>query len=204
MSDDGGQAIEFYFDFSSPYGYLATGFIERTAAEHGRSVLWRPMMLGAAMKETGNRPLKDQPIKWEYAQHDVPRLARWLEMPFVLPEPFPIPTLAAARAFYWLDDRDPALAKRFARACYAAYFGEGRDIRAKEAVADIAASLGVDRDELLAAVDNEAVKQRLKDETQAAVDRGVFGSPYFIVDGEPFWGVDRVWLIAEWLERGGW
>lgn len=204
MSDSGGEAIEFFFDFSSPYGYLATDFIERTAAKHGRSVVWKPMMLGAAMKETGNRPLKEQPIKWEYAQRDVARFARWLEMPFTLPDPFPIATLAAARAFYWLDDRDPLLAKRFAQACFDTYFGQGRDIRAKETVAAIAAPLGVDESELLAAVGDDAVKQRLKDETQAAVDRGVFGSPYFIVDGEPFWGVDRVWLVAEWLDRKGW
>lgn len=204
MTSDGGSAIEFFFDFSSPYGYLATDFIEKTAAKHGREVVWKPIMLGAAMKETGNQPLVSQPLKGDYAKHDVPRLARWLGLPFVLPEPFPIPTLAAARTFYWIDDQDKARAKEFARACYDAYFGQGTDIRAKETVAEIASRIGVDGSAALAAMDDDAIKQRLKDETQAALDRGVFGSPYFLVDGEPFWGVDRVWLIDEWLEKGGW
>jgi len=196
--------IEFFFDFSSPYGYLASHKIEEIAANAGREVRWKPIMLGAAFKATGNRPLVEQGIKGEYAVHDCRRFARYLDVPWTLPDPFPITALAAARAFYWLDDIDPARAKDFARAAYHAYFGEGRDIGPAPVVAEIAAALGVDKKELLTAVNDPAVKERLRRETGEALSRGVFGSPFVIVDGEGFWGSDRLWMVKKWLQTGGW
>lgn len=198
------EPILFYFDFSSPYGYLASVKIDETVASFGREVKWKPMMLGAAMKETGNRPLADQPLKGEYCKRDWARLARHMGVPWKMPKPFPIATLAAARAFYWLDDRDPDLAKRFAHAAFDTYFGKGRDITAPETVAEIAAPLGVDKGALLAAVQDPAIKERLKQETTEALAKGVFGSPFFIVDGEPIWGSDRLWMVKHWLRDGGW
>jgi 2-hydroxychromene-2-carboxylate isomerase len=162
------------------------------------------MMLGAAMKETGNVPLAHQPIKGGYCEHDWERLARYMEVPWTMPDPFPIATLAAARAFYWLDDDDPAMAKKFARAAFHAYFGLGQDITEAETVAAIAEPLGVARDALLEAVQDPAIKERLKDETTQALESGVFGSPFVIIDGEPFWGADRLWMIRRWLKSGGW
>ena len=81
---------------------------------------------------------------------------------------------------------------------------EGRDITDAETVAAIAEPLGIDRDALLAAVQDPAIKQRLKDETGLAIEAGVFGSPFFIIDGEPFWGSDRLWMIRRWMKTGGW
>ena len=101
--------VLFYFDFSSPYGYFAAQKIDETVADFGRRVTWKPIMLGAAMKETGNVLLVDQPIKGDYCRRDWNRLARYMEVPWTMPDKFPIATLAAARAFYWLDDGDPAL-----------------------------------------------------------------------------------------------
>ena len=127
-----------------------------------------------------------------------------MKVPWTMPDPFPIATLAAARAFYWLDGDNPALARKFARAAFHAYFGEGRDITGAETVADIAEPLGIDKDALLAAVQDPAIKERLKDETAKALEAGVFGSPFVIIDGEPFWGSDRLWMIRRWLKSGGW
>ena len=196
--------ILFYFDFSSPYGYFAAQKIDQTVADFDREVTWKPIMLGAAMKETGNLPLADQPIKGDYCKHDWARLAKYMEVPWTMPDPFPIATLAAARAFYWLDDQDSALAKDFARAAFDTYFGQGKDITEAEVVAEIAKPLGVGKDDLLAAVQDPAIKERLKDETTAAVKAGVFGSPFVVIDGEPFWGADRLWMIRRWLKSGGW
>lgn len=196
--------VLFYFDFSSPYGYFAAQKIDETVADFDRQVTWKPMMLGAAMKETGNIPLADQPIKGDYCRRDWDRLARYMGVPWTMPDTFPIATLAAARAFYWLDDGDPALARKFARAAFHAYFGEGRDITEAETVADIAEPLGIDKDALLSAVQDPAIKERLKIETTQALEAGVFGSPFVIIDGEPFWGSDRLWMIRRWLKSGGW
>ena len=199
-----GEPIQFYFDFSSPYGYFAALKIDGIAAGFERQVRWRPMMLGAAMKVTGAKPLAEIELKGDYCKRDWDRLARYMEVPWTLPDPFPIATLAAARAFYWLDDDDPALAKRFAQAAYHTYFGEGRDITDPETVAGFAEPLGIDRDALLTAVRDPAIKQRLKDETAEAIGNGVFGSPFIVIDGEPFWGADRLWMIRRWLKSGGW
>ena len=196
--------VLFYFDFSSPYGYFAAQKIDETVADFGRRVTWQPIMLGAAMKETGNVSLVDQPIKGDYCRRDWDRLASYMEVPWTMPDKFPIATLAAARAFYWLDDGDPALARKFADAAFHAYFGEGTDITEAETIADIAEPLGVDRDALLNAVQDPAIKERLKIETTQALEAGVFGSPFVIIDGEPFWGSDRLWMIRRWLKSGGW
>src|SRR5262249_3981008 len=96
--------IDFYFDFSSPYGYLPSTQIDALAARHGRSVAWRPFLLGAAFKLTGQRALTEQPLRGDYARRDFARSARLLKLPFILPQPFPFFALAASRAFYWLQD----------------------------------------------------------------------------------------------------
>jgi len=196
--------VDFYFDFSSPYGYLASTKIDDVAAKHGRSVTWRPILLGAAFKITGGQPLPTIPLKGSYALHDMTRTARMLNVAFKMPSKFPIAATAPSRAFYWLNDRDPALAKAFARALYRGYFAEGRDISNAEVTGNIAAKLDVNKEELLQALDEPAVKERLRTEVDAAIERGVFGSPYIVIDGEPFWGVDRLEHIERWLETGGW
>lgn len=196
--------IDFYFDFSSPYGYFASARIDRIAAQHGREVTWRPILLGAVFKVTGQQPLPAIPLKGEYAKRDLERCARYYGVPFRFPSRFPIATQAPSRAFYWMNERDPARAREMARALYRGYFAEDRDISSPETTADIARDTGIDRDALLAALGDAALKDRLRREVDQAVARGVFGSPYVVVDGEPFWGADRLDQVERWLATGGW
>jgi 2-hydroxychromene-2-carboxylate isomerase len=198
------QPIEFYFDFSSPYGYLASCQIDAVADRHDRKVLWRPYLMGAAMKLTGRKPLVVQPMIAEYTRVDLARSARRAGVKFSLPDPFPVATVAACRAYYWLLEKDEEKAKSLAQALYFAFFVEGRNIGEPETVTDVAGALGVDRDALSAALQDPAVKTRLKQVTDDAIARGIFGSPFFIVDGEPFWGNDHLKEVDEWLETGGW
>ena len=196
--------IDFYFDFSSPYGYFASTQIDRIAAKHGREVAWRPILLGAVFKVTRQQPLPTIPLKGDYARHDLARSARLFEVPFTFPRKFPVATQAASRAFYWVQDADRALAVKLAQALYRAYFAEDRDISSPEVTADVASRLGIDRAALLAALSDPAVKERLKSEVDVAIARGVFGSPYIVIDGEPFWGSDRLDQVEKWLATGGW
>lgn len=196
--------IDFYFDFSSPYGYFACHDIDGIAEKHGRAVNWKPFLLGVVFAITGQAPLTSQPMRGAYALHDFARSARAGNVPFVMPDPFPVLTLAAGRAFYWLDDRDPALARNFAKAVFHRIFGEGGDIANPAAIIAIAGDCGADSAALAEALGDPAVKARLKAETQTAIDRGAFGSPFIFVDDEPFWGADRLGQIDTWLERGGW
>ena len=196
--------IDFYFDFSSPYGYFASCRIDDIAARHGREVLWRPYLMGVVMKTTGALPLVDRPLIRDYAKRDVARSARRYGIPFEMPSPFPVATVGACRAFYWVADRDPGEARELAHALYRAYFAEGRNVGDNDVVVDVCASLGHERDAVQAGIADPAVKERLRQETDGAIERGVFGSPFVIVDGEPFWGNDRLDDVGRWLETGGW
>ena len=195
-------AIDFYFDYSSPYGYFAAIKIDELAARHGRSVNWKPILLGAVFKVTGGQPLPALPLKGPYALRDILRSARFHGVDYRQPAKFPIPTQAPARAFYWANERDPALAKKLAQTLYQAYFVQDRDISNPEITADVAAALGFKRDDVLGALNDTAVKDKLKTEVDTAIKLGVFGSPYIVIDGEPFWGIDRFDQIERWLARG--
>ncbi|MCF8151314.1 MAG: 2-hydroxychromene-2-carboxylate isomerase [Burkholderiaceae bacterium] len=199
MSD----AIEFWFDFSSPYSYLASEVIDDLATRHGRKVKWRPIMLGAAFKASGVPFLLSVPLKGDYSKHDIERSARFLGVPYAFPPKFPLPTLAAARGYYWLHGQNCGKAREFAHAVFRAYWVDGRDISELSVVAEIVERLGIDREAFTAAIATPEIKERLKQETDAAIAKGMFGAPYFMVDGEPFWGVDRLPQIDKWLATGG-
>jgi 2-hydroxychromene-2-carboxylate isomerase len=200
----GAAPVDFWFEFSSPYGYIASQIAEDVEKRMGRAMRWRPMLLGPIFKVTGQAPLVDIPLKGEYSRHDFARTARMYNVPFRYPDKFPIGTAAALRAFYWVDDRDPAKARQLAKALYTAYFAGNRDIGPAPVVCEIANSIGIDAGELGKALEDPAMKERGKREVDAAIAAGVFGSPFFVADREPFWGVDRVPMLEKWVKTGGW
>ncbi len=195
--------VDFYFDFSSPYGYLAAERIDALAAKHGRAVDWHPILLGVIFKGTGGRPLTEVPVKGPYSQRDFARSARYFGVPFAMPPVFPIAGQAPARITLWAKRSDPAAGVRVARALYRAFFVDGKDISRPETAAQVAGEAGFDALAARAAVDDPAIKDALKAEVEHAIAAGVFGSPFFIVDGEPFWGSDRFDQIERWLAQGG-
>lgn len=142
-------------------------------------------------------------MKGPYSAHDFLRSARYHGIPYRQPTTFPASMQAPSRAFYWAHDRDPAAAKALARALYRAYFVEDVNISNPSDTVRIAASLGHDGAALDAALQSPELKERLKAETDAAIAAGVFGSPFVIVDGEPFWGMDRLDQVERWLRTGG-
>jgi len=196
--------IDFYFDFSSPYGYLASERIGALAAKHGREVSWRPYLLGVAFKTTGSAPLTTIPVKGAYHLRDMPRTAKYFGVAYRHPSPFPISAVTPTRAFYWLDASDPRRAEDLARALYRAYFVDGTDISSADNTVAVCERLGLKAGSVRAALADPAVKDRTRAEVDKALVRGAFGSPYIVVDGEPFWGSDRLEQIDKWLETGGW
>jgi 2-hydroxychromene-2-carboxylate isomerase len=199
-----GAPVDFYFEFSSPYGYIASRLAEDLEQRIGRPLRWRPILLGPIFKLTGQAPLTQLPMKGPYAQNDFSRTARLHKLPYRHPDKFPIGTVAACRAFYWVHDRDPAAARGLAKALYRAYFEDNRDIGAIPVLLEVAREAGVDAAALSAAIEDPAVKERMKAEEDAAIAAGVFGSPFFIADREPFWGVDRIPMLEQWVRSGGW
>jgi 2-hydroxychromene-2-carboxylate isomerase len=197
------QPIEFFFDFSSPYGYLASRKIDELGVRFGRQVVWKPILLGAVFKLTGGVPLVTVPMKNDYVQHDFIRFARLLGVDFKLPDIFPFSSIHAVRAFWWLEGRDPKTAHDLAQHIYNRAF-TGGDIASAQAVASAAAEIGIDSAALLAGIESQEVKDRTRTESDAAIARNIFGSPFIVIDGEAFWGADRLDQAAKWLETGGW
>jgi 2-hydroxychromene-2-carboxylate isomerase len=196
--------VDFYFEFSSPYGYIASQLADALEQRIGRPLAWHPFLLGPVFKMTGQAPLVDIPMKGAYSRRDFERSARWHGVAYAHPPKFPIGTVSALRAYYWTRERDAAQARKLAKALYRAFFAEGRDISAPATVLDVAQAAGIDRAALASGLEDPALKELAKQKVDAAIARGVFGSPFFIVDGEPFWGVDRLPMLEDWIRRGGW
>jgi 2-hydroxychromene-2-carboxylate isomerase len=196
--------VEFWFDFNSPYGYIAAHLIDDLAAKYGRTADWKPFLLGAVFEVTGAKPLPQVPMKGDYAKHDFARSARFHGVEYNPPAKHPFSPTAASRAVYWAKASDPADAAKMAMALYNAVLRDGRDISSPDAVAGIAGEAGFDSDAVAAGIQDPAVKAKLKEETDDAIARNIFGSPFIVVDGEGFWGVDRLDMVEKWLETGGW
>ena len=198
------KTIEFWFDFSSPYAYFASEVIEKIADETGYSILWRPFLLGVIFRKTNMAPLVEMPMRGAYARHDWARIARLLGVPFGLPERHPYAAIKVSRAFYWIEANKPDLAANFAHAVFRSHFADGRNPVETSEIANIAESVGIPATSLLDAIQTPAAKAVLQQRTDEAIAKNVFGAPFFRVDGESFWGWDRMAMMRQWIERGGW
>ena len=206
LSDARPAPIEFWFDFISPFGYFASLRIDELAARHGRQVEWHALLVGVTvLKVMGMKPLPQTPLKGAYLARQIARYRRRHGVALARPAGgAPMNPLPAARLFAWLCVHRPENAKAFARAVFAGYWAQGRELDQPEALRDamqVAALPAALAEEVLDAPEAAAL---LREEVDAAIARGAFGSPYFIVDGEPFFGVDNLELLDEWLGRGGW
>ncbi len=197
------RPVDFYFDFSSPYSYIASEWIEALAARHGRTVRWHAVLLGVTFQAAELKSPVSHPIKREYSLHDFERSARFAGVPFTLPEKFPVATQNAARVFWWLEESDPERAADWARHCLRAYFTRGSvDLSDVEHLKALATEFGLDAAEAERVWTEPRWKSRLKTACADAIAQGVFGAPFFVIDGEPFWGNDRRDQIERWLGAG--
>jgi len=199
------EPIVLYTDLISPFGYLGAVGLGPIAEKHGRTIDWRPFLLGVTvMQVMGLPPVPETPLKGPYALADQPRCFRLMGLEHNPPPERAMQPLAPNRALAWLRERDPALAVRFGLAVGRAHWSEGRNMSTPQALAEVAEPLGIKGPELIAAVQEPEVKAKLKSHVDAAIARGVFGAPTFDVDGELFWGHDRLYMVERWLETGGW
>ncbi|MBZ9676889.1 2-hydroxychromene-2-carboxylate isomerase [Mesorhizobium sp. ES1-1] len=198
------EPIEFWFEFCSPYAFFAAPQIIDIAQRHGRSIAWRPFLLGPVLKVTGMSPLPGQKLRGEYALRDWQRLARLHGVGFSLPKLFPFPSLAPARMTYAIESIDPEKAGLLASHLLSALFERSEDIGDIAVSARLGAEIGLDAAVLADAARDRCWKDMLRMKTDEAISRGIFGSPFVLVDGEGFWGSDRMAMIDLWLSRGGW
>jgi 2-hydroxychromene-2-carboxylate isomerase len=194
--------ITFFWDFTSPYAYIGAHLIDAIAAKHGRSVDWRPVSIGHLWKAIPDRTPMPQ-VKMEYSMHDWTRSAKLAGLPIVTtPDPFPTDVKLPRLLFYRLKAQEAQKGIAFAKAAFSQYWGEGRDIAKPEHLTGIVGKLGIAEGEIAAAAEDPAARQQVLDATGEAIAKKAFGTPTFIVDGEMFWGSDRIDHLDRWLEQG--
>lgn len=198
------KPLEFWFEFASTYSYLSAMRIEAAAEAAGVETRWRPFLLGPIFRSFGweTSPFLIYPQKGSYMWRDMERRAARLGLPFRRPEPadegiFPQNGLAAARVA--LVGLEAAWGRAFCRSVYHAQFAEGRDIADRELLKELARGAGAD-DAALETAMGDANKAALKAQTARAAELGIFGAPSFIVDGELFWGDDRLEDALAWAK----
>lgn len=196
------KEVAFFFDFSSPYAYLASTQIEALASRKGARVLYRPFLLGALFKAIGtpNVPLLAMPLaKQKLVRADIFRWADYWSVPFRYASRFPMNTVKALRVLLAApEDAVPQIMHAFYRAAWV----DDLDLSSDEVLVSTLCALGLDGPRLVAATAEEAIKQRLKDATDEALRLGVCGAPCFAVGDLLFWGQDRLVLVEKALE--GW
>ncbi len=194
------KTVEFYFDFGSPYSYLAYKALPGIAAELGAEIVWRPMLLGGVFKATGNHSPAEIPAKERWTRGDLERWARRYGAAFTRNPHFPINTLTLMRGAVGMQMRGPDFHK-YVDAIYRAMWEEPRDLGQPDELAAVLRRAGFDVDAFQSLISDPAVKEQLKQNTDEAVARGVFGAPTFFVGEQMFWGQDRLDFVAEALAR---
>jgi 2-hydroxychromene-2-carboxylate isomerase len=187
------QPVRFYFDFNSTFSYIAIQRIDELAARYGRQVDWRVISLGHLFVAQNIVPPPTIPAKLTYLAKDFLRSCKFAGLPGKVPQVFPPDVKLARLTFCRLQAENEQLARNFAKAVSMAAFGHGRDVTTIDdlmaACADVS---GFTRDHIVAAADDGQAKRRLVDSLKDAVADGMVGAPFFVLDGEPFWGADRL------------
>jgi len=194
------KQVEFYFDFGSPYSYLAYKALPGIAAAHAAQIVWRPMLLGGVFKATGNHSPAEIPAKSKWMHLDMQRWAQRYSVAFNRNPYFPVNTLTLMRGAVGMQMRGPIFHK-YLDAIFHAMWGEPRNLGDQHELADVLRQAGIDVDTFQSLVNDPAVKEQLKNNTEEAVARGVFGAPTFFVGEEMYWGQDRLEFVAEALAR---
>lgn len=200
MASSGSDPIRFWFDFASPFAYFAVPGIAELAARHGRKIEWRPTLLWAVFKAQGIAAPLDVPGRKAYLFADIDRSAAFYRMPLAKPVKIPFSSHLAGRLFYGLTAEKPEMAADFVRAVLERFFARGEEITSLSALQDVMGALGLDpaRTEALIAAGRDALGAAVDE----AVADGVIGSPFTMIDGEGFFGVDRLPQIAWRLANG--
>ncbi|WOA31836.1 2-hydroxychromene-2-carboxylate isomerase [Alloalcanivorax xenomutans] len=196
--------IEFYFDCSSPWTYLGFESIQTVAKDTGTSIEWKPILVGGIFNTINPSVYasreKPVPQKASYMRKDLQDWARYQGLEINWPEVFPVNSVKAMRGCLWLAPQGKLVP--FARAMFQSYWRDGKDIAQDDQLIPILDQLGVDREAFFAGIQEPGIKDQLRENTEAVMRRGGFGSPTIFVDGDDmYFGNDRMPLIQAAIER---
>lgn len=193
------KTVEFYFDLGSPATYLAYTQLPKICEQTGSQLIYIPMLLGGVFKATGNASPATVPAKGRYMFQDLDRYAKRYGVPLKFNPHFPINTLMLMRAVTGMQLRHPQRFQAFIDCLFTALWVDGRSLDDPATVATVLTQNGFDPNEVLALTADEEVKAALKDNTEKAVQRGVFGAPSMFIDNQLFFGQDRLDFVIEAL-----
>jgi 2-hydroxychromene-2-carboxylate isomerase len=193
------QQVEFFFDYGSPFSYLADTQLAALERRTGATVVYRPMLLGAVLKETGNASPITVPAKGRYMGVELHRWARRYGVPFAANKFFPINTMRLMRGA--VAAQHTGCFAEYHRAIYPAFWVDSANLGEPGVIRAVVDKAGLNADLILARIEQPDVKEQLRLNTEEAVCRGVFGAPTFFVGEEMFWGNDRLMFVEEALTR---
>jgi 2-hydroxychromene-2-carboxylate isomerase len=195
--------LEFFFDCSSPWTYLAFHRVQPLAAEVGADLVWRPILVGGVFNSVNETVYEQRanpvPIKLRYYGKDLRDWARFTGLAIGSPSVFPVNSVKAMRGCFVAEEAGKL--PEYARAVFEAYWGEDRDISQDEALETVVGRVGLPASDFFARIAAPEYKQKLRDNTEELVARGGFGSPTLFVDGDDmYFGNDRLELVRAALE----
>jgi len=193
------KKVEFFFDVGSPASYLAWTQLESIAQRTNAKIIWRPMLLGAVFQATGNASPAAVPAKGAYMLKDLQHFSNIYGVPFNFNPFFPLNTMHLMRgATAYLEEPE---FQTYLAAIFNTLWSEQLNMESPEVVAEVLTKAGIDVTDFMARISETEVKERLKDTTEEAVARGVFGAPSFFVNGEMFFGQDRLSFVETALKE---
>lgn len=196
-----GRALDFWYSIGSTYTYLAVMRVDEVCAAHGITARWRPFDVRRIMLEIGNRPFTGKPAKLAYMWRDLERRAAMYGIPARLPAPYPLAHLERANRVAVCGEA-AGWHVAYTREAYRKWFQDGIEPGGEPDLSDALRTIGQDPAAVLVEADGEAVARATEAATDAARDLGIFGSPTFVVDGELFWGHDRLDDAVSWCRFG--
>ena len=198
------HTLEFFFDCSSPWTYLAFTRIHDVAARTHTEIIWKPILVGGVFntvnKGVYERRANPEPLKSAYYEKDLQDWARLAGIRIGKPPVFPVRATLVMRSA--LAAQEQGALVKFSRAAFEAYWGELKDVSQPEIVADIARVAGLDPNAVLARAESAEIKERLRANTSEVMDRGGFGSPTMFIDrSDMYFGNDRLPLVELALSK---
>lgn len=194
------KAIDFYFDFGSPTAYLAYTQLPKIAADANAVLNYKPVLLGGIFQSAQNASPMMIPAKAAYMMQDLQRYARRYQVPLIFNPNFPINTLKLMRLTTGVQQHYPQLFEQFLAVIFKAFWVDVQNMGDDAVIRQVLQSNQLDADAILVLAEQPDVKELLKQNTQQANARGLFGVPTMFVDDQMFWGQDRLDFVVEELQ----
>jgi 2-hydroxychromene-2-carboxylate isomerase len=191
------NTITFYFDFVSPYSYLAQTQMAKLTAQTGARIEYVPVFMGGIYQEQGIKAPASNPNKAAWINKDCRLWAKHYDVEFAWVSPFPFNSISLLRAVLWLQAKQPESVQKFIESTFNAIWQGELDVTSESHMVKHVTGLGIDAQSLFAGIQEDSIKQQLKDNVALAVEKGFFGLPGFTVGSELFFGQDRLMFVKD-------